>query len=315
MDVVRDAIFRLKGSVRLSSIVGEGTTVELSLPLTLAITQVLTARVGGELVAIPLDAVVSAQTLHAAHLEPLGTGSCLRVGERLIPVFNLADVLGLTGNVALGEADEGSVVIVSVGSSELGLVVQQVLGRHEVVIKSLGSMLAEAPCAAGAAVVGERMVLVLDLADVAQRAEAPNRPKLAARPRSVRSARGRVLVAEDSDVIREAIRRELTQAGFDVTTAADGEIALRICKEQHFDAVSSDVMMPNRDGYELVRALRSDPKYRDTPIVLVTSKDARIDAVRGYDAGADAYLTKPADADELIRTLDALLRQRRGQTA
>ena len=95
-----------------------------------------------------------------------------------------------------------------------------------------------------------------------------------------------------------------------MTTAADGEIALRIAKEQHFDAVSSDVMMPHRDGYELVRALRTDPNYRDTPIVLVTSKDARIDAVRGYDAGADAYLTKPADADELIRTIDTLLRQR-----
>ncbi|MEP7052203.1 MAG: response regulator [Pseudomonadota bacterium] len=315
MDVVRDAIARLKGNVRLSSTLGAGTTVELSLPLTLAITQVLTARVGGELVAIPLEAVVSAQALQAGQLEPLGTGSCLRVGERLVPVFSLAEVLGLTGTVALGDADEGAVVMVSVGSNELGLIVQQVLGRHEVVIKSLGSMLTEAPCAAGAAVVGERMVLVLDLQDVAQRAQQPTSPKLAARPRAVRSDRARVLVAEDSDVIREAIRRELAQAGFDVTTAADGEIALRISKEQHFDAVSSDVMMPNRDGYELVRALRSDPRYRDTPIVLVTSKDARIDAVRGYDAGADAYLTKPADADELIRTLDSLLRQRRGQTA
>jgi two-component system, chemotaxis family, sensor kinase CheA len=311
MDVVRDAIQRLKGNVQLSSNLGEGTTVELSLPLTLAITRVLTARVGGELVAIPLDAVVSAQTLHAGQLEPLGTGSCLRVGERLIPVFQLANVLGLSSNVALGEADEGSVVIVSVGSAELGLIVQQVLGRHEVVIKSLGSMLAEAPCAAGAAVVGERMVLVLDLSDVAQRAQEPTRPALATRPRAVRADRARILVAEDSDVIREAIRRELTQAGFQVTTAVDGEDALRIAREQRFDAVSSDVMMPNRDGYELVRALRADPNYRDTPIVLVTSKDARIDAVRGHDAGADAYLTKPADADELIRTLDGLLRQRR----
>ncbi len=310
MDVVRDAIQRLKGNVYLRSTLGEGTTVELSLPLTLAITQVLTARVGGELVAIPLDAVVSAQTLSPGQLEPLGTGQCLRVGERLIPVFHLAEVLGLSGSVALGEADEGSVVIVSVGSSELGLIVQQVLGRHEVVIKSLGSMLAEAPCAAGAAVVGERMVLVLDLSDVAQRAQEPVRPTFASRPRAVRSDRARVLVAEDSDVIREAIRRELAQAGFDVTTAVDGEDALRISKEHRFDAVSSDVMMPNRDGYELVRALRTDPNYRDTPIVLVTSKDARIDAVRGYDAGADAYLTKPADADELIRTLDNLLRQR-----
>jgi two-component system chemotaxis sensor kinase CheA len=316
MDVVRDAIQRLKGNVELTSTVGQGTTVELSLPLTLAITQVLTARVGGELVAIPLDAVVSAQTLQPGQLEPLSTGACLRVGERLIPVFHLAEVLGLSGNVALGEADEGSVVIVSVGNSELGLIVQQVLGRHEVVIKSLGSMLSAAPCAAGAAVVGERMVLVLDLLDVAQRAEEPSQPVFAPRPRlhEVRSDRARVLVAEDSDVIREAIRRELTQAGFDVTTAADGEIALRIAKEQRFDAVSSDVMMPHRDGYELVRALRNDPSYRDTPIVLVTSKDARIDAVRGYDAGADAYLTKPADAGDLIRTLDALLRQRRGQS-
>jgi two-component system chemotaxis sensor kinase CheA len=310
MDVVRDAIQRLKGNVHLSSALGEGTTVELSLPLTLAITQVLTARVGGELVAIPLDAVISAQTLQPGQLEPLGTGHCLRIGERLIPVFQLAEVLGLSGSVALGDADEGSVVIVGVGSSELGLIVQQVLGRHEVVIKSLGSMLAEAPCAAGAAVVGERMVLVLDLSDVAQRAQEPVRPTFPSRPRAVRSDRARVLVAEDSDVIREAIRRELAQAGFDVTTAVDGEDALRISKEQRFDAVSSDVMMPNRDGYELVRALRTDPHYRDTPIVLVTSKDARIDAVRGYDAGADAYLTKPADADELIRTLDSLLRQR-----
>ncbi|HEY3667325.1 MAG TPA: hybrid sensor histidine kinase/response regulator, partial [Polyangiaceae bacterium] len=272
MDVVRDAIQRLKGNVHLSSTLGEGTTVELSLPLTLAITQVLTARVGGELVAIPLDAVVSAQTLEPGQLEPLGTGQCLRIAERLIPVFRLTEVLGLSGNIALGEADEGSVVIVNVGSSELGLIVQQVLGRHEVVIKSLGSMLADAPCAAGAAVVGERMVLVLDLSDVAQRAEEPTRPTLAARPRAVRTDRARVLVAEDSDVIREAIRRELSQAGFDVTTAVDGEEALRISKEHRFDAVSSDVMMPHKDGYELVRALRTDPNYRDTPIVLVTSK-------------------------------------------
>src|SRR5450432_1261200 len=100
-------------------------------------------------------------------------------------------------------------------------------------------MLAEAPCAAGAAVVGERMVLVLDLSDVAQRAQEPTRPALATRPRAVRADRARILVAEDSDVIREAIRRELTQAGFQVTTAVDGEDALRIAREQRFDAVSS----------------------------------------------------------------------------
>ena len=97
MDVVREAISRLKGDVRIVSEVGRGTTLELSLPLTLAITQVLTARTGGELVAIPLDAVVSAQTVETADLERVATGTCIRVGPALIPVVDLAHVLGCGG--------------------------------------------------------------------------------------------------------------------------------------------------------------------------------------------------------------------------
>jgi chemotaxis protein histidine kinase CheA/ActR/RegA family two-component response regulator len=311
MDVVREAISRLKGDVRIFSEVGRGTTLELSLPLTLAITQVLTARTGGELVAIPLDAVVSAQTVDPAHLERVATGTCIRVGSSLIPVVDLAHVLGLSGGASLGDEQNTAVVIVRVGGNELALLVQQVLGRHEVVIKALGPLLAAAPCTAGAALLGERMVLVVDLVDVAARSlsSKPSEPRL--RPRAVSRTRAKVLVAEDSPLIRDAIRRELSRAGFEVTVAEDGEQALKLARSQRFDAVSSDVMMPKLDGYELVRALRQEPHYRHVPIVMVTSKDARIDALKGFDAGADAYLTKPAEADELVRTLDGLLR--RGQ--
>lgn len=309
MDVVREAISRLKGDVRISSQVGRGTTLELSLPLTLAITQVLTARSGGELVAIPLDAVVSAQTVEPAHLERVATGTCIRVGPNLIPVVDLAHVLGLSGGASLGDEQNTAVVIVRASGSELALLVQQVLGRHEVVIKALGALLAAAPCTAGAALIGERMVLVVDLVDVAARSlsERPSEPRV--RPRAISRTRAKVLVAEDSPLIRDAIRRELSRAGFEVTVAEDGEQALQLARAQRFDAVSSDVMMPKMDGYELVRALRQEPHYRQAPIVMVTSKDARIDAMKGLDAGADAYLTKPAEADELIRTLETLLRR------
>jgi DNA-binding response OmpR family regulator len=68
-------------------------------------------------------------------------------------------------------------------------------------------------------------------------------------------------------------------------------------------------MMPRMDGYELTRALRADPRTARVPIVMVTGKDTRIDALRGYDAGADVYLTKPSDARELIGTLEDLLRR------
>jgi two-component system chemotaxis sensor kinase CheA len=310
MDVVREAISRLKGDVRISSEVGVGTTLELSLPLTLAITQVLTARAGGELVAIPLDAVVSAQTVEPGELERVATGTCIRIGNTLIQVVDLAQILGLSGGASLGDEQTSAVVIVRLGGSELGLLVQQVLGRHEVVIKALGPLLAAAPCTAGAALIGERMVLVVDLVDVAGRANSTKAVEPRARRRAVSGTRARILVAEDSPLIRDAIRRELSRAGFEVTVAEDGEQALRLARQQQFDAVSSDVMMPKLDGYELVRALRQEPRYRQVPIVMVTSKDARIDAMKGYDAGADAYLNKPAEADELVRTLDALLRRK-----
>ncbi|HVY28227.1 MAG TPA: response regulator [Polyangiaceae bacterium] len=310
MDVVREAITRLKGEVRIRSEVGKGTTLELSLPLTLAITQVLTARCGGELVAIPLDAVVSAQTVERGDLEKVATGTCIRVGRDLVQVVDLAQVLGLGGGASLGDEQSAAVVIVRVAGTELALLVQQVLGRHEVVIKALGPLLAAAPCTAGAALIGERMVLVVDLVDVASRALSgtPSQPRL--RSRAVSATRAKILVAEDSPMIRENIRRELSRAGFDVTVAEDGEQALALARAHRFDAVSSDVMMPKVDGYELVRALRQEAHYRQVPIVMVTSKDARIDAIKGYDAGADAYLTKPAEADELVRTLDSLLRRK-----
>lgn len=312
MDVVRDAIGKLKGSIVISSELGQGTRMELRLPLTLAITQVLAARVGGELVAIPLDAVVSGETLRAGDLENVADGVCLRVNEQLVPVVDLCDVLGLTTEGSLADAGESAVVIVDVGSDRLGLSVQQLLGRHEVVIKSLGPLLAGAPCAAGATLIGDRVLLVVDLLEVARRAREPAGTRAAPLRPAVRAkSRAKVLVAEDSDVIREAIRRELSRAGFDVVAAEDGAVALERARAEQFDAVSTDVMMPKLDGYELTRALRRDPRYEKVPIVMVTSKDARIDTLRGMDAGADLYLTKPADAGELVRALDSLLARRK----
>lgn len=307
MDVVRATIHGLKGTIEIRSELGRGTTFELTLPLTLAISQVLTARVAGEVVGIPLDAVVSAQNLGPEELEFVASGPCLRQGEELIPALDLTAALGLAG-VSLGHQAQGSAVVVAVGTSKVALLVQQVLGRHEVVVKSLGPLLTHAPCVAGAALVGDRMVLVLDLVDVLAR-DRGKLPNVRAFRPSFR-ARGRVLVAEDSDVLREGIRRELEGAGFECVGARDGQEALELAQSERFDAVCTDVVMPRLDGYELTRRLRAAPGYADVPIVMVTSKEARLDALRGLDAGANAYLKKPVDADELIRTLLGLLARR-----
>jgi two-component system chemotaxis sensor kinase CheA len=306
MDVVKDAIDKLKGGILIDSRLGQGTVIELRLPLTLAITQVLVARVAEELVAVPLDAVVSAQERPQA-FEIVAGGSCLRVADRLVPVVELGQLLGLGQSVTILDPNLASVVLVLVGTEELGLLVDQVLGRHEVVIKSLGPMLAGTPCAAGATLVGDRVLLVLDLAQVAERSRRPLSDRPLPERRLVSQLRGRILVAEDSEVVRETLRRELIRAGFEVSVAQDGLEALELAGRELFDLISTDVVMPGLDGLALTRALRQDPRYREVPILMMTSKDDRIDALRGLDAGADAYLTKPSDMRQVIRTVEELL--------
>jgi DNA-binding response OmpR family regulator len=120
-----------------------------------------------------------------------------------------------------------------------------------------------------------------------------------------------VLVAEDSDVIREALKRVLEAHGCDVLAARDGAEALAIAERETdpFDLISTDVMMPVLDGYELTRRLRAHPKHRHVPIVMVTSRSEHIDRVRGFDAGVDEYLVKPLDSGELVRALERHVRR------
>lgn len=315
MDVVRDAITKLKGAIFVESRPGSGSVLELRLPLTLAITQILAVRAGGEVMAIPLDAVVSAQTVSADELERVGDGVVLRIGERLVPVVDLGVILGLPGDATIGDGAGASVVVVDVANDRYGLLTRHVLGRHEVVIKSLGPLLAGAPCAAGATLVGDRVLVVVDLVAVVERARAGAGGTVAVpATRPTATSRARVLVAEDSEVIREALRRELVAAGYEVEVAGDGAEALELARRRPFDAISTDVMMPKMDGYALTRALREDPRHRSVPVIMVTSKDAKIDGLRGRDAGADAYLTKPLDAADLVRELERLLAARRPAT-
>ena len=187
------------------------------------------------------------------------------------------------------------------------LVCDHLLGKREIVIKSLGPLLASVPCAAGATLLGDRVALILDVPAIIRRAL--DRPSAARRAlRSHAGAGGaQILLVEDSDTVRESLRRLLTDAGYLVTVAIDGQHGLELARSRRFDLISTDVMMPKLDGYELTRALRAMPDYADTPIVMVTSMGERIDRVRGFDAGVDEYITKPHDRSMLLRVVRKLL--------
>ncbi|MBA3540223.1 MAG: response regulator [Deltaproteobacteria bacterium] len=310
MDVVRQTIVnRLKGTIDIESTVGQGSALVLKLPLTLAIIQVLVARIGGETFAIPLDVVLRVLTVPQREIQLIGDREAVVVRGKHVPIIRLDHVLELDG--AGSDERDLQLVLTNIGGTQYALVCDHLLGKREIVIKSLGKLLAHVPCVAGATLLGDRVALILDVPAIVQRGLA--QPASGPSPTLRRGAAGRassstnVLLVEDSDIIRESLRRLLVDAGYLVTTAVDGQHGLELARSRRFDLVSTDVVMPRMDGYELTRALRAMTEYQAIPIVMVTSKGERIDRVRGFDAGVDEYITKPHDRKMLLGAVRKLL--------
>ncbi|MBA3462838.1 MAG: response regulator [Deltaproteobacteria bacterium] len=307
MDVVRQTIVtRLKGSIEVESTPGQGSAFVLKLPLTLAIIQVLVARAGGETFCIPLDIVQRVLTIKSTEIEMIGDREVCVVRGKHVPLIRLEQVLELDDHA---DAAELQLVLVDHGGHSYALVCDQLIGKREIVIKSLGPLLTGAKCVAGATLLADRVALILDVPAIIVRGLAqPSGPRTARRPAATSGTSGsHILLVEDSDIVREALRRLLADAGYVVTVAIDGQHGLELAQSKRFDLISTDVMMPRMDGYELTRALRAMPQYAETPIVMVTSMGERIDRVRGFDAGVDEYITKPHDRTLLLKVVKKLL--------
>ncbi len=117
---------------------------------------------------------------------------------------------------------------------------------------------------------------------------------------------GRVLVVDDSAVIRDLIAVNHELEGFEVTVAADGEEALERVAEQRPDVITLDGVMPRLDGFETAERLRADPAYADIPLIMVTARAAAADLSKGEELGVDGYLTKPFEPAELLATIQRL---------
>jgi two-component system chemotaxis sensor kinase CheA len=264
--------------------------------------------------ALPLDVVQRTLTCRPEDVRLVYDREVLAVRKQQVPLVRVDAALEMGATDQDDDLETLHVVLVEVMGQTYGLVCDRLLGKQEIVIKSLGDVLEQVPCAAGATLLGDRCAIILDVPAVVQRALRGGPPALGSSPPAAAAradgggaqaapARRRILLVEVSDVIREALKRLLEGAGYDVTEARDGAEGLRLAEAGAFDLVSTDVMMPNMDGYELTRALRASERYRDVPIVMVTSRGEKIDRVRGFDAGVDEYITKPHDRQELLRAV------------
>jgi two-component system chemotaxis sensor kinase CheA len=298
LDVVLEAVTRLGGAVDVRFEPGRFTRFDLDLPLTLSATAAILVQVGGDLAALPADAVERVVLLGPDDLAVSGDGATARVGGGLLPVISLAGLLGLATRAP--RSTTWPALLLAVGPRRALVTPDEVLGQEELLVGSLGAVASGVPHLAGAAVLDDgRIVGLLNPAELLRRV--PSEGKALA-PRGPR-----VLVADDAQTTRSAMKGLLEEAGFEVAVAEDGAQALRLAAEGPPAVVVTDVEMARVGGLELARRLKADPRFRSVPVVMVTSLESPAARAAGLAAGADAYLVKrEVGRDELVALLRRL---------
>lgn len=313
LDVVRDAVEELGGSVEVRSERGTGTSFVLTLPVTLGVLRCLVARVGDERYAVPVPGVVESLSLRDAEVHTLaGAPVVLRHGVS-VPLLDLGAALGLERDS--GEAPRAALVVRHTSGRQIAWAVDRLEGESELVVKDMGSFLGRVPYVAGATIDGDgSVVCLLDLRELADRAvgtttyavpSAPVGRKAATTPTGKRA---RILVVEDSVGVRELERVILEAAGYLVETAVDGLDGASRLRDDPADLVLSDVEMPGMDGFDLTRTIRRTKGWENVPVIIMTSRGEDHARQAGLEAGCSAYLLKNEfDQEQLVSTVRRLV--------
>jgi chemosensory pili system protein ChpA (sensor histidine kinase/response regulator) len=311
MDVVATEVKKLGGGLFIESTAGKGSRFTIRLPFTLAISQALIVRVAEETYALPLATVEGVvrlpRNIVARHLGK--DASLFEYGGQKYRFQQLGSFVGL-GPTRLPESDVSmSVVLIRAGEHSTALVTDELVGSREIVVKSLGPQISGIRGIAGATILGDgRIVIILDMGSLV-RSEWRAKPSESA-VLDQRDRRTCALVVDDSITVRRVTQRLLERNGMRVLTAKDGVDALSLLQENLPDIILLDIEMPRMDGYEVAAHVRNDPRLKDIPIVMITSRVSEKHRARAIELGVDDYLGKPYQESQLLDAIEPLVNRR-----
>ena len=318
LDVVKRVIETMNGHIEVESVSGQGTKFTMNLPLTLLIATALLVRVNTERYAIPLPSVREVTMPSGTSLQRMGDRSILQIGDDAIEVHPLSQLL----RRETGAVDSTTpVVIVRTATGPLGCAVDELLGRQEIVIKSLGSLKPfERSVFGGATIDPEgRVILVLDVSRLTAReyqTVLPVSESESAMPQAriegptdstieleSPSKHAPLLLIDDSLSIRKFVGRMLESAGYVVETAVDGEEGLRKASAQSYRLIITDLEMPKLNGFEVIQALRGRAQTQTTPILVMTTRAGEKHRQMAINVGASGYIAKPVEERALVQEI------------
>ncbi|HUX36523.1 MAG TPA: response regulator [Rectinemataceae bacterium] len=310
LDAVRTAVVEgLKGSIGVESTPGRGLRFSLRLPPSLAAMRVLFARTGSSVFGFAAQDVSGVIDIDEDGVIEVAGGRVATIRDEFVPVVSLAETLALPAEKGRGPRRAGlRLVVVNDGSERLAFTIDELEDEREVVVKPLPAHMRSLALVSGMIATGSNELVCL-----------LNAPALVGRSRAARlgsqkdgkgeaaERQAEILIVDDSLNTREIERDVLEAHGYRITLAEDGLDGLAKALGRRFDAVLTDVEMPRMDGFVLTERLRADEAYRDTPIIILTSRSRDEDRRKGIRAGADAYIVKgDFDQGSLLETLRGL---------
>jgi len=309
LDVVRENISKLKGIVEVDSKPGQGARFILKLPLTLGITESLFVACGNETFALPIENVIETVRVNQGEIQTVEGKEVITLRGQILPLVRLNDVFNLSQR-GIVEKKFFLVVIVQSVEKRIGLMVDQLLGRQEIVRKNLGKPLKHVHGISGATIIGDgRVILILDIPQIIENVEGVMVRKVQMPSKPVPAKKHKtILLVEDTLSTAMLEKNILESSGFSVVIARDGNEALEKISQERFDLVMTDVLMPRMDGFDLTLQLKKDHLYKDVPIIIVTTRESDADKRRGLEAGAEAYILKSEFTSEgLLETIERLI--------
>ncbi|GAA6948055.1 chemotaxis histidine kinase/response regulator CheAY2 [Helicobacter pylori] len=321
MDVVKTNIEKLNGIIEIDSEVGVGTTQKLKIPLTLAIIQALLVGVQEEYYAIPLSSVLETVRISQDEIYTVDGKSVLRLRDEVLSLVRLSDIFKV--DAILESNSDVYVVIIGLADQKIGVIVDYLIGQEEVVIKSLGYYLKNTRGIAGATVRGDgKITLIVDVGAMMDMVKSikVNITTLMNESENTKSKNSPsdyiVLAIDDSSTDRAIIRKCLKPLGITLLEASNGLEGLEMLKngDKTPDAILVDIEMPKMDGYTFASEVRKYNKFKNLPLIAVTSRVTKTDRMRGVESGMTEYITKPYSGEYLTTVVKRSIKLEGGES-
>ena len=307
MDVVRERLERMRGSVHIRSTTGQGSQMTLRFPASRALFFVLLVRVANQLLALPASTIVTALAPGMGLVESTDSGSWqIHYNGQTLPLRPLAAVMGLpSDNLTPAALHNLPIVLIRGLEGDQAVAVDALVASREVLLQPLHPAVANLPGLVGAAIMPDRAVapvldvarLLRDPASVQRNSRALSTPV---------DARPLILVVDDSLSVRRSLTQLLGDSGYRTQTAIDGLDAVRQLGLFKPTLILTDLEMPNMNGLELTRHVRNRADLSHVPVVMISSRSMDKHRQMAQEAGVSTYVTKPYIDDELLDQLHAL---------